>query len=121
MNPSDVRIGNFVAYPMFGARRIDTGEDIDLIVENSGYPISLDEDWLAALGFKQGQSYEDRNVWYGTGCAFDFSVAFKSAFVKYKKERISNIEDVHQLQNLVRAITGEDLTLNKPLQLIKTL
>mgnify|MGYP000976602942 CR=1 FL=1 len=110
MKASELRIGNLVL-DAFGDIC-----DIDFIricnVEKMKLqPIPITEEWLLKFGFrKDGMYYENAHLQlskiiskngYDCYCTdLDFSVF------------MTELEHIHQLQNLYFALTGEELTLN---------
>lgn len=66
--------------------------------------VSLTEEWLLKVGFKH--IYDD---WYYNSI---MSINISKKIINIDNFCVSNIEFVHQLQNLYFALTGEELTFN---------
>ena len=104
MDAREVRIGNYV--DLFGS--IATVEHADFLVGiaiTKGKPIQLTEDWLVRFGFDKG----DFNDFY----LADFMVELENENVWYLGDPIPSVDvnQVHQLQNIYFALTGEELTI----------
>lgn len=113
---SELRIGNFVEYPLIGGQQIRNGADIDSVYGDAGMAVPLTEEWLIKLGFtidKDGcyllqnlrKSFsispsEDNCLVYGHDIGVTWHLIRNS------------IDYVHQLQNLYFALTGEELIMN---------
>ena len=86
--------------------------------EEYGYrPIPLNEDWLLKFGFSRTIYSKDSGYkQYGKGRSnfdFMFSIECNERPQFYLSNIRVKIDNVHQLQNLYFALTGEELTLNK--------
>jgi hypothetical protein len=108
MNSNNFRIGNIAL------GKTCTGELVEQIVESINsdrthgqtwiidQPIPLTEELLVKFGFKKDKIdstyYKD-----------DFEICLPF-FVRWKESHLSGINHVHQLQNLMFALTGEELT-----------
>ena len=80
-------------------------------------PIPLTEEWLVKFGFEHSS-----NGWYqmdmGFNQYFDFlniSIEQMKTSVSYEMDELllNEIKHVHQLQNLYKALTGEELTIKE--------
>jgi hypothetical protein len=80
-------------------------------------PIPLTEEWLLKFGFEKKYDTFEFNGLNVDGCVVHFS--FDKWASEYEIENCdytevpSDIQHVHQLQNLYFALTGEELTINK--------
>jgi len=136
MKATELRIGNWISIPQYGnSKNIATIVTPDIITAkhteslHSGRfePIPLTKEWLINFGFKEvicpdttGEGYVDevcyelktKEVFFSY--ADDFSLG-----ISYEKDStmivptIGIIRNVHQIQNLYFALTGEELELNK--------
>lgn len=75
-------------------------------------PIPLSEEWLIKFGFKKkaglhGYRWENKGIRIGQ--------AGKTFFIPFGIDEIkeAHINLVHQLQNIVHALTGEELTIKE--------
>ena len=113
MKASELRIGNWVKSLTHGIEY-----KIDFIFEspmmNEIQPIPLTEEWLLKFGFKkEGQLYvKDFFGDYIGVDADDFSVG-TYAFGRIAHAPQPTLMNVHQLQNLYFALTGEELTIKQ--------
>lgn len=111
MNANELRIGNLVYFlgnvheieGLSKRLRPDVGHFLLSNIEHAqkGFhlkPIPLTEEWLVKFGFKKGSK-----GWFKT-----LSNNHKFNFYMYK----NLCSNVHQLQNLYFALTGEELTIN---------
>jgi len=113
---NELRIGNLViwnyeensegnVYP------VEYGYELDDIKNNPNIvkPIQLTEEWLERMGFEN----------YSIDCDsegfnhIDVSFHNKLVTVYLNDYEITFIQYVHQLQNLIHAITGEELTIKE--------
>lgn len=123
MKATELRIGNLVKLPTS-----DNSEYPYIIVAsdyceccNTGIeitsmrPLPLTEEWLVRLGFVGEQTDPEYNRYYNKGdyiveIPFDNS-AMTLSNVSEDLWIPTNIQYVHQLQNLYFALTGEELTI----------
>lgn len=119
MKVSELRVGNYIANGIVekggailnGYYKVKT-EDFPKFSQNDEHlnGILLDEEWLLMMGFERYdgmyviQKYftylkNTGSGWYLTDCD-DNAISVK-------------IESVHQLQNLIYALTGEELTIKE--------
>jgi len=109
IDPKELRIGNHAILISNGEQKQVSGHDIylaQIFPEHDFDPIPLTPEWLERLGFdkdtgeKESQPFYDVFVWvYGSWrIKFDNTV-YIGPEIKY----------VHQLQNLWKALTGEEL------------
>jgi len=115
MKASELRIGNWV--DLVGS---NSSFQIDTIYDNelSGIePIPLTEEWLERFGFELPAHTWIGNKFhlteYGEGSKHPNGGIWVVAMNK-NNAIISEIKYVHQLQNLYHALTGEELTYEKP-------
>ena len=124
----DLRIDNFIRLKengnIFDVQVVGTRcESIDVYnngiytsyLKNIDYylePIPLTEEWLVKFGFelvtKSTKKYMIKNT-YNEPCFFKYKAQGVFAF-RYQNTTVYN---VHQLQNLYFALTGEELTIKK--------
>lgn len=113
INLRELRIGNYVYDTLGKVNKIDL-EAITYIVKephNQVKPIPLTEEWLLKFGFYKSMSWTyaielkgNLKLVYYLG-EKGWSIGFKSY------SDFSNLEYVHQLQNLYFALTGNELTI----------
>lgn len=116
LQAKDLKIGNYLEKSLKsgnGRTIVDSigCQDIVRIFENIGSynyaPIPLTEEWLIKLGFDSLQ-----DGWYGYKLdKLSFSWNVYDNKVRFMGHIIVYIEYLHQLQNAVFALTGEELTL----------
>jgi len=129
MNANTLRIGNYVNKQLkSGNGRTIVDEigcqDIVRIFEDTGFfiyePILIDENWLLDFGFTKGNICYDeayskdvlqtdfylRPSCYG-GFYWGFNISDKK--MDCELDDVQPIKYVHELQNLIFAITGEEL------------
>jgi len=109
MKSTELRIGNLVMCKnktitdFLDTVSLNIHHLTDIVEENKEYqyePIPLTEEWLVKFGFEL-QKYDDwTHYWNGSIDLHDFTY---DGFVELKH--------VHQLQNLIHALTGEELTI----------
>jgi len=120
MKANELRIGNLlingdricVVSAIFkGHFKCETIEQIslDTSIQLNYQPIPLTEQWLLGFGFEHSRVGLFGNAYELNGLSFLYS-NFQYQSVQFP--RVS-IQFVHQLQNLVHAITGQELTINK--------
>lgn len=121
MKASELRIGSTYLSTKFGVpvtleladfdelyHRCDGAEIDDSVIESLIKPIPLTEEWLVKFGFET-----DHICWFKDGITIGdykdgfFYIPAGMSFAKRKNP----IESVHQLQNLVFALTGEELNV----------
>jgi hypothetical protein len=109
MKATELRIGNYVDYPLLGITTIDSGEQIDGVYEAAANPILITEEWLLKFGFKHHQkAYPHENYKTIDGfCLYKENECF--VFRETINTAMGRIQYVHQLQNLYFALTGEEL------------
>lgn len=118
MKAEELRIGNYVLNPNNNEVHKCTIETISDI--QNGYlkrePIPLTEEWLLRFGFEKDRYNFIINF------GFDFCVEYYYAdniysFWIYTDDDwhciLNEIKYVHSLQNLIYALTGQELTLNE--------
>ena len=89
----------------------------EMLVPRQGYhfrikfneilPLELREEWLTYLGF--GKSSAEEEIWTDSKNFVQFKLsAFESGFMEDGKIAVA-IDSIHQLQNVYRTLTGEEL------------
>ena len=89
----------------------------EMLVPRQGYhfrikfneilPLELREEWLTYLGF--GKSSAEEEIWTDSKNFVQFKLsAFESGFMEVGKIAVA-IDSIHQLQNVYRTLTGEEL------------
>jgi hypothetical protein len=120
MKKNELRIGNYVYHPLMSDNYQVNENDLLAFAKNlvTYTPITLTEEWLLKLGFKQC-GYEMLSWKHETllpsfdlgGINWADSDEPDYQFLTYKvADEILRIDYVHQLQNLYFALTGEELT-----------
>jgi hypothetical protein len=96
--------------------QIKYGHEIDYVAVYCE-PIPLTEEWLLKFGFEKKYDTFEFNGLNVDGCVVHFS--FDKWASEYEIENCdytevpSDIQHVHQLQNLYFALTGEELTIKQ--------
>ena len=118
MTATELRIGNWVEEAHsgeFGQVDMVVLSIIERMSNHSYRPIPLTEEWLERFGFEKVAD----NCWLNNKTAFYVDKReshIRKGFVYYLKEDSNDfipIDNLHQLQNLYFALTGEELTQNK--------
>lgn len=122
MNPSELRIGNFLSYKGDTCRvrtiavslhkmgvglgnAVAKGKNLNVISYEDCIPIPLDENWLDALGFSETQA-----VWqHGFITIVNEGGSFAFNGLVGKKVQIHH---VHHLQNLYYALNNDELKID---------
>lgn len=93
----------------------DGDDDLDYH-ENDIYPVKLTEEYLLKFGFEiTKQTKEDNNIWTFIGSECKFELEQIIDFHLYDNMCFgTQINYVHQLQNLYFALTNEELLLSLP-------
>jgi hypothetical protein len=116
MKKNELRIGNWVEHnqPKRGYYTTVQESTFSVNVEKLFKPIPLTEEWLLKFGFeKKGQLYiKDFFGDYIGVDVEDFSIG-TYAFGRIAHAPQPTFMNVHQLQNLYFALTGEELTINE--------
>ncbi len=121
MEARELRINNYL-YKDETVVQIDARSIFDIDGGDKRYrPIKITEDLLVKLGFYKDEF--DVNHWYELnvgGLKFITNDIGESGYSKKLElvfiseiDRNEKCEYLHQLQNLVKALTGEELTFNK--------
>jgi len=108
LKPTELRIGNWVNYPFGGPAQIRSGLDIDTINEAGGMGVEITDAWLLELGIGIENQFGEREMPIG---AEGFKVVHnqRGFFLDREGDVIAKIEYIHQLQNLIHALTGQEL------------
>jgi hypothetical protein len=112
MEAKDLMVGNYVnaytgllSYQFHKIQPIDI-DDLEagnLIIE----PIPLTEEWLVKFGFERS---EESLCWSLDGFLFEY---LDNKIFPIFNRREYCLKHVHQLQNLYKALTGEELTIKQ--------
>jgi hypothetical protein len=124
MKATELRVGNLVTPDLddtniFNGIVVSVGwgeiKDSQILANKWKYkPIPLTDEWLKRLGFELGNySYQDHYKIDGFMFACRMS---KTGLVCSTTNESIKIYHVHQLQNLYYALTGEELTLQEPVE-----
>jgi hypothetical protein len=119
MKTNELRIGNWVEHnqPKRGYYTTVQESTFSVNVEKLFKPIPITEEWLLKFGFEKKYDTFEFNGLNVDGCVVHFS--FDKWASEYEIENCdytevpSDIQHVHQLQNLYFALTGEELTIKK--------
>jgi len=124
MKAQEVRVGNYV-YDTKGQVNIIDLEALTYIIKepnNQVKPIPLTEEWLVKLGFTKqydenvydiGNSRIEKIIWGDDEPEWKFRRLLGND-LSHWKHSMKAVEFVHQLQNAVHALTGEELKTTKP-------
>lgn len=114
MRAEELRIGNYVQYPSKAVYAVDVLYKTYAMLEN-WQPIPLTEEWLRDFGFISKKKHpEIFNLTIKTGVWIKvkfYSDCYVCELICNSIIISSNVEYIHQLQNLYFALTGEELTL----------
>lgn len=114
MEAKELRIGSWV---LFGEAKmeIDANDfkdcDANGLMHQLYKPIPLTEEWLIKFGFEA-----DGNTWDAPNDRWKITVEredFETFELMISENFVSSFEEVHQLQNLYFALTGEELTIKE--------
>jgi hypothetical protein len=112
MKQNELRIGNYVEYENPHSDRVQVqvkAVDFQIGTHNL-HPIPLTEEWLVKFGLEKYDNSDTFNFWYRS--IFSVEKDTKKFKVYVKSEYcIAEIEYVHQFQNLIFALTGEELII----------
>jgi len=93
-------------------KQIHADGDWDYIYEHK--PIPLTEEWLTRFGFEIDYEGDYMLVWRGVVFYFKLSdMSLRRDYKQKNKLSIVPINYVHQLQNLLNTLTGEELTIKE--------
>jgi len=107
MEARELRIGNNIN---LGDKVVIVDLDVINRIGNAHYettPILLTDEWLNKLGMNRRGYTEDGEVY----CKDDMAWIIKEDAAYHLDEYPHEIKYVHQLQNLLFALTGEELTI----------
>jgi hypothetical protein len=118
MKASELRIGNY--YDQFGNIHQVNGTIISqLETAPVGQlwckPIPLTEEWLLKFGWGKGEfdsEYVDNVSLKQAILSYDVNAKVLCIITNQDVIEITHIHYVHQLQNLIHALTGEELTIS---------
>lgn len=116
MKANELRIGNWVRHP-----NSEWDEQLDIEnfnVENIEYytPIPLTEEWLIKFGFviNKDISLDKNEIYYSKSITILYKYSKFNLYINidedsYYSFSYTEIQHIHQLQNLYFALTGEEL------------
>lgn len=108
MKAQDLRLGNSIFNGSNKVIKVTPEVLNDFILRNiNAQPIPLTEEWLLKLGFKCQDSF-GRSWSIGK-----IPVWFENRTISLRHYDYYEIKYVHSLQNLIHAITGEELTIKQ--------
>lgn len=121
MKANELRIGNWVEIiqPKKGIYTTVEQSTFSTNIENSFKPIILTEEWLLKFGFEFYETEKANNYIMKKSWRFTFPTEGKnkgSMYLHYGNiiwHNSSNMQYVHQLQNLYFALMGEELTIKQ--------
>ncbi len=123
MESKELRIGNWIQLENYDKYQVEPhhfqlNEDGYSEVLDISKSIPLTEEWLDKFGFEKTEDPEDLyyTIIFDEIANYKFIVNRKLAFGLFTfrhPEFITQIQYVHQLQNLYFALTGEELTATK--------
>lgn len=116
MKATELRIGNWVRFidkkVQFQIGCISHNEiEMGFVLLSEVEPIPLTEEWLLKFGFKSNpynDTYYLENIYF-EGCKLVFECNKTRGFTELWSDKFPLVENVHQLQNLYFALTGEEL------------
>lgn len=110
IQPSELRIGNYVIVFNWQIVKLKNGSEIEQYIQFD--PIQLTEEWLKKFGWNDfyGTGTEEENNRPFTGY-FDEDGVFRYQIWSDTDEVYRNIKSVHELQNLHFALTGNELII----------
>jgi hypothetical protein len=124
MTASELRIGNYINRTSkafkdkpLGVTQVDLDTFywiVECIDDFDNYePIPLTEEWLVRMGFEIKENYYWINNKFFGGYAFDLvrNCLVKEYPCSANEFHTTDIEYVHQLQNLYFALTGQELII----------
>lgn len=111
MENTELRIGNWVQ------SRIEIGQKWDVIVSVNDFignyklfePIKLTEEWLLKFGFNTSEWDDNTSFRLMINDYNSIVINLEFDYIKIGDLELKNIKYVHQLQNLVFALTNEEL------------
>ena len=131
MKANELRIGNYVCVTEKHPLKVKIINDSDGIMstvsDNSIFittasllaykPIPLTEEWLLKFGFEEaGDKFYEKGLLF-TNCWFlYFNITCKGKVTlstDSEEYYLTDVPNVHQLQNLYHALTGEELTIKQ--------
>ena len=122
MEANELRIGNYLNQNIDNIPNHFIQFKVGEIVQGSEFlktasPIPLTEEWLLKFGFdyiRNINEYHNRKINEGAYYLKPVGDVYDHWYLYHKTKMItSNIQHVHQLQNLYFVLTGEELTLIK--------
>jgi hypothetical protein len=78
-------------------------------------PIPITEEWLIKFGFEKRKDWDD-GLWFDIDSSLLFSLHYYRYELKLRSAQdnlLLNIKSIHQLQNFIYILTGEELTIPK--------
>jgi hypothetical protein len=124
MKASELRIGNYISPLGVGIDRVLFIDARDNTIECENFserpiedfnPIPLNEEWLVKFGFKKIGGKESY-LWVLNG--FELSEISSGFFIEFGSDNKKTFFPlyIHQLQNLIYALSGEELTIKETLK-----
>jgi hypothetical protein len=120
MKANELRIGNWVEQPNDGVTRVTAILNDLQIKTETGYidkycrPIPLTEEWLVKFGFEKDiLDIDSRYILEGKHYTFTSNWLSEEIIYVNLNETHTDIQYLHQLQNLYFALTGEELTIKE--------
>jgi hypothetical protein len=120
MKAEELRIGNLIKWDSTGdiEKVVKIGyNNVNNVHESDLQPIPLTEEWLAKFGFRPLNDHEF-SLWVDEWeCLSLYAEPYPKSFVIGLSRGLkdiwnkSNIQNLHQLQNLYFALTGQELTI----------
>lgn len=111
----ELRLGNLVqvpTMPQLGFMKVQalTSKYVNGVDYNIVEPIPLSEEWLLKFGF---QNHPDNPFWFKRGSLMIGLIGVAEMMNELGSTvRISSwVNNVHQVQNLVHSLSGEELTI----------
>jgi len=122
MKAEDLRLNNWVEIKDQDVKTYAQVEGIGNLQHVAGQlwsieelePIPLTEEWLTRFGFEIDYEGDYMLVWRGVVFYFKLSdMSLRRDYKQKNKLSIVPINYVHQLQNLLNTLTGEELTIKE--------
>jgi len=123
MKANELRIGNLVQFSedstFFVVKSVEekwlelqNEEETSWISSEEIEPVPLTEEWLLKFGFKKTE-WDNSNSYLFVTPEYDYSiVVYSNGYLEMGGMVIRKIDYVHQLQNFIFTLTGEELTID---------
>ena len=122
MKASELRISNLVFHEDKGIIRITANDIVELSMSKFGLlqPIELSEEILLKCGFNKDNydclylilNDKNNNVLWVKKQQNNFGIALNMFHLEKETVYLNDLNFLHQLQNLIHALTNEELTVN---------